>query len=538
MIRSTKFLTIVSLGLLSAASYAHHSFQATFKSDAKIDVEGVVTKFSFRNPHIVINLDVTNADGSVTNWMSEGAAATLMRRSGWDRDTVKPGDVIRVHGDSTHDGSPMVSIDSVDVLDPSNGAVVRTLSRDSGGGGGEEYTAKAAAMSATLADGKPNLSGAWTNHGMAGGRPAPPKLTFSEAGAALQAQYDKANDPQIFCDEPGLVRQLNTPHPIRFTQLEDRVVIEYEEYAGRREIPYGSATPAAGVKTHFGDSVARYEGDTLVIETVNLLANPSSPEGHQLSDQTTTVERYTRADTDKYGPTISIHITISDPVNLTEDGSVSRDKMSAGEYEFIENDCQPPLRDRTAVNRAASFFLTSHGPGDGANLGGLDGADRHCADLAATVGAGDKNWRAYLSKTGEGGVNARDRIGAGPWYNVRGELVASDVENLHSDQNNVTKTTVMDERGRKVNGRGDDPNRHDILTGSQLDGTALNNDSDTTCSNWTGNGEGSALVGHFDREGGGDNPTSWNSAHASRGCSQTDLQGSGGDGLFYCMVAN
>ncbi len=537
MIHTVRFFVFVSLAFLGSVAYAHHSFQATFKPDAKIDVEGVVTKFSFRNPHIVINFDVTNSDGSVTSWMSEGAAATLMRRAGWDRDTVKPGDVIRVHGDSTHDGSPMVSIDSVDVMDPTSGAVVRTLSRQAGGGN-DQATVKAAAMPLTLADGKPNLTGAWTNHGMASGRPGPPNITFNELGTSVQESYDKANDPQIFCDAPGLVRQLNTPHPIRITQLEDRVVIEYEEYAGRREISYGSGTPAVGLKTHFGDSLARYEGDALVIETVNLLGNPSSPEGHQLSDQTATVERYTRADSYDYGPTISIHVTVSDPVYLAEDGSISRDKMSAGEYEFIENDCQQPLRERTSVNPAASFFLTSHGPGDGANLGGLDGADQYCADLAAIVSAGDKKWRAYLSTTGEGGVNARDRIGAGPWYNVRGELVASDVENLHSDQNKLTKASVVDEQGRMVNGRGDDPNRHDILTGSQMDGTALNNDSDTTCSNWAASGEGSALVGHFDREGGGQNPTSWNSAHASRGCSQTDLQGSGGDGLFYCMAAD
>lgn len=533
---TVRFLTIASLTFLGSVAFAHHSFQATFKSDAKIDVEGVVTDFSFRNPHIIINLDVTNADGSVTSWMSEGAAATLMRRAGWAKDTVKSGDVIRVHGDSTHDGSPMVSIDSVDVLYPATGAVVRTLNRQ-GGRGDAQPTVKAAAMPLALADGKPNLTGAWTNHGMRGGRPAPPNIEFNELGASVQANFDKSSDPQIFCDAPGLVRQLNTPHPIRITQLDDGVVIEYEEYAGRREISYGSDIPATGLKSHFGDSVARYEGNALVIETTNLLANPSSPEGHQLSDQTTTVERYSRADSDDYGPTISIQITISDPLYLVEDGSVSRKKMSAGEYEFIENDCQPPLRERLAVNPAASFFLTSHGPGNGADLGGLEGADQYCSDLAATVGIGDKDWRAYLSTTGEGGVNARDRIGAGPWYNVKGELVASDVENLHSEQNSVTKMTVVDEQGRRVNGRGDDPNRHDILTGSQLDGTALNNDTDTTCSNWTGSGEGSALVGHFDREGGGQNPTSWNSAHASRGCSQTDLQGSGGDGLFYCMVA-
>ena len=134
------------------------------------------------------------------------------------------------------------------------------------------------------------------------------------------------------------------------------------------------------------------------------------------------------------------------------------------------------------------------------------------------------------------GVDARDRIGKGPWYNAKGDLVARDVAQLHSDENNVTKASVVDERGQAVNGRGDEPNRHDILTGSLLDGTAANTDSDTSCSNWTANGEGSALVGHFDRVGGGQNPTSWNSAHGSRGCSQENLQGTGGDGLFYCFA--
>lgn len=339
------FRSMLLITVLAGTVQAHHSFQATFKPDAKIDVEGVVTKFSFRNPHIIINLDVTNADGSVTNWMSEGAAATLMRRAGWARDTVKPGDVIRVHGDSTHDGSPMVSIDSVDVLDATTRAVVRTLDRQ-GGGANNEPTAKAAPMPLALADGKPNLTGAWTNHGMRGGRPSPPSIKYNALGAAQQASYDKANDPQIFCEPPGLVRQLNTPHPLRITQLDDRVVFEYEEYAGRREIPYGSSIPAAGPKSHFGDSVARYDGNSLVIETVNLLGNPSSPEGHQLSDQATTIERYTRADSEEYGPTISIQVTISDPLYLVEDGSISRDKMSAGVYEFIENDCRPPLRAR------------------------------------------------------------------------------------------------------------------------------------------------------------------------------------------------
>jgi hypothetical protein len=183
-----------------------------------------------------------------------------------------------------------------------------------------------------------------------------------------------------------------------------------------------------------------------------------------------------------------------------------------------------------------SFFLTSVGPGDGANLGGLAGADAYCVTLAEAAGIMGKTWRAYLSTTGDGGVNARDRIGSGPWFNVEGVMIAQDVTNLHSEDNNLTKETQLDESGHVVNGRGDSPNRHDILTGSQLDGAAFGGDDDTTCDNWTSNGEGSARVGHHDRQGGGEDPRSWNSAHGSRGCSQADLVGTGGDGLFYCFA--
>ena len=344
MQRIVKILALVSVIVSGTSALAHHSFQATFKSDAKIHVEGVVTRFSFRNPHIIVYLDGTNEYGSVTQWMSEGGAATLMRRAGWDRNTLKPGDRVRVYGDSTHDGSPMVSIDSVEILDPGSMAVMKTLGET--GSGANAPTEKAAPMPLMLEDGRPNLSGAWTNHGMEGGRPGPPNLIYNATGKALQATWDKANDPQVFCDPQGVVRQLNTPHPLRITQLDDRVIIEYEEYAGRREIFLGSGSPTVGEKSHLGDSLARYEGDALVIETVNLLANPGSPDGYLLGDQTTTVDRYRRADSERYGPTIRINVTISDPVNLAGDGSINRDKMSAGEYEFIENDCTPPLRDR------------------------------------------------------------------------------------------------------------------------------------------------------------------------------------------------
>jgi len=188
-----------------------------------------------------------------------------------------------------------------------------------------------------------------------------------------------------------------------------------------------------------------------------------------------------------------------------------------------------------------TFFITSAGPGDGANLGGLEGADAHCETLASAVGAGGMGWMAYLStidEDGGAGVHARDRIGMGPWHNQAGALIANDVDELHSEAANLTKESILTEMGEMVNGRGDDPNMHDILTGSNMDGTAYTGEEYDNCGNWMSNAEdGSAAVGHHDRIGGGQNPTSWNSAHASRGCSQENLQGTGGNGFFYCFAA-
>ncbi|MDA0929545.1 MAG: hypothetical protein O2861_15830 [Proteobacteria bacterium] len=186
-----------------------------------------------------------------------------------------------------------------------------------------------------------------------------------------------------------------------------------------------------------------------------------------------------------------------------------------------------------------SFFITSVGSGDGANLGGLAGADAHCQQLAEAAGSRGKTWHAYLSAHASGNtpaVDARDRIGFGPWYNANGVEVASTINNLHSPGNNLNKQTALTENGATVNGRGDDPNQHDILTGSTLDGREVEDGSNHTCSNWTSNGSGTANVGHFDRTGGGQNPTSWNAAHGSRGCSQSDLVATGGNGYFYCFA--
>jgi len=189
-----------------------------------------------------------------------------------------------------------------------------------------------------------------------------------------------------------------------------------------------------------------------------------------------------------------------------------------------------------------TFFVTSVGAGKGADFGGLEGADKYCQSLAATAGAGGKAWRAYLSTQASGSapaVNAKDRIGKGPWQNAKGVVVAKDVAELHG-ANNLTKQTALTEKGDVVNGRGDTPNKHDVLTGSQPDGTAFAAGEDKTCGNWTKSGEGSAIVGHADRTGLDTSPPalSWNSSHPTRGCSDSALVTTGGAGLLYCFVAN
>jgi hypothetical protein len=203
---------------------------------------------------------------------------------------------------------------------------------------------------------------------------------------------------------------------------------------------------------------------------------------------------------------------------------------------------QPMGGEAWAQQNAMSFFVTSAGSGKGADLGGLEGADRHCQTLAQAAGSTGKTWRAYLSTQGTGAVNARDRIGKGPWQNAKGDVIAKSVEDLHGASNNLTKQTAVTEKGAVVNGRGDQPNMHDILTGSQLDGTAFPAGDDRTCGNWTKSGaDGAAMVGHHDRTGLNEEPPakSWNTSHPSRGgCSQDALKGTGGAGLFYCFAAN
>ena len=186
-----------------------------------------------------------------------------------------------------------------------------------------------------------------------------------------------------------------------------------------------------------------------------------------------------------------------------------------------------------------SFFISSVGSGKGVDLGGLEGADRHCQSLATAAGAGKRKWRAYLSTTGTPAVNARERIGKGPWYSFEGRLIARNVDELHTS-NNINRLVALNEKGKNVNGRADKPNTHDIITGSAPDGRASTDGKDTTCGNYTKSGEGAVLLGHHDRLGLRDDDAarSWNSSHPSRGCSQDNLVTTGGAGLIYCFAAN
>lgn len=515
---------------------AHHAIVSTYDVEKTTSVRGVVTQFLFKNPHARVYFEVTEEDGSVTKWAGDGSASTILRREGWTAKTLEPGDFIQIIGSSSRDGSPMVMMDSVSLLNE-DGSIAEEVY-----GSVEDfsltYDASLLELPLKLDDDVPNLSGIWTGQGSPHTPPRGIKAPLNETGLEIQENYDITADVQVFCDTPGIVRQGGmTPHGVKISQFDDRVVFEYEEY-GITHTAYFDATKAAtGIKTHMGDSVARYENGSLVIETSNLLSEQMHAGGNRMSDQAMVTQIYTRVDEADVSALMKIQTRISDPLHFTEDTEFENIKMASAPYEFIENGCVPPLRERVSVHPAMNFFLTSVGVGDGANLGGLEGADAHCVALADNVGQGNKQWHAYLSTTGNNAVNARDRIGTGPWYNAKGDVVAVDIDDLHGHAGvGWTKSSVVTERGALVNGRGDKPNRHDILTGSLADGTRSAFVSDTTCGNWTSNGDGSALIGHFDLVGGGDNPTSWNSAHKSRGCSQSDLQATGGDGLFYCFA--
>jgi hypothetical protein len=362
--RSTHLKTITVVALLSIASgaFAHHSFQATFDSDVTITVDGVVKDFRFRNPHVLIYLDVSNDDGTVTNWMAEGSSATGWRRSGWKNDSLELGDKLRITGNATHDGSAMVSIDDFALLDATGNTVIAKLSKDEDPAisKGQSVQVSIDASPAEvyflpprLPTGEPNFSGTTIQEdrlipgdGRGPDRNDPP-MPYNQAGeSALQAS-SLANDPQVFCDPPGVVRQAGyTPYGFKLQQYPDHITIEYEEYGSRRSIFFGDRLPKPGVRSHLGDSVARYEGDTLVIETVNLLANLSGHRGKPISDEARVTEVYSRTDNPEFGTVVQTETTVTDPKFLTEPWTIKRYKPYSPGYEFIENECASPLRER------------------------------------------------------------------------------------------------------------------------------------------------------------------------------------------------
>jgi len=334
------------LTLNSASVNAHHSFAATFTEDI-IVVEGVVERVKFTNPHVIVYFEVTDAAGDKTTWLAEGGSATSLRNEGWDKNTLSKGDIIRITGASTRNGSPMVSMQdsgSVEILDPVSGAVLVKP-------GGDVVVEAIVRMPLQLANGWPNMTGAWTGEATGRvGRPIDnvPPFAYNAAGAAIQAKFDPANDPQVWCEPPGLVRQAGfTPHPVRIQQFSDRILISYEEYGGVREIYLDDRDYNNGSdeKTHLGQSMARYEGQKLIIESKNLLPNLSATNGNLLSDQTTTVETYYREDAADGRAVLKMDLVATDPVYLTEPWRFSWGKYAEKDYEFIEVECEVPLRD-------------------------------------------------------------------------------------------------------------------------------------------------------------------------------------------------
>jgi hypothetical protein len=371
-ITHTKTIAVAVLLSIAGSAIAHHSFQATFNSDVEITVDGAITDFRFRNPHVIIYLDVTNDDDTVTNWMAEGSAATGWRRSGWANDSLNPGDILRVTGNATHDGSPMISIGELAMLDATGENVIAKLSSNEDPAVALGQSTQAANTDSagevyiiplTLPTGEPNFSGTTMQKqrlGPGGGGPPDandPDMPYNQLGESALAASSIANDPQVFCDPPGVVRQAGyTPYGFKLMQYPDHITIEYEEYGSRRAIFFSDELPKPGVRTPLGDSVARYESDALIIETVNLLGNFSGHRGKPISDEARVTEVYTRIDDPDVGSIVQTETTVTDPRFLTEPWTINRYKLYSSDYEFIKNECTSPLRERPANTFQYSEF--------------------------------------------------------------------------------------------------------------------------------------------------------------------------------------
>jgi hypothetical protein len=342
-----KTIFAIGLGAMLAAhsAHAHHAWAAVFTEET-MDIEGYVTEYNFKNPHVNIMLSVADENGVETEWMATGPAASPFRSWGWSEETVEVGQYLQLTGRKSRTGAPMIVLIADDIrngnllqLNPADGSIIRSVV---GTVTESQAPTEVASLPLTLSDGRVNLTGTWLS-GPRGRREPPP---FNEVGAALQANFDALNDPAFAtCSPPGLVRQVaGTPHPMRITQYDDRVVFEFEEHGGRREVFLDGREPETSEHTRFGHPTARYQGNELIIETNQLLGNLANNGGNALSDQTTTVERYRRVDSPERGPTFEMSMAISDPEYLNNTWTVSWQKVFAPEgLDFVETDCKLPL---------------------------------------------------------------------------------------------------------------------------------------------------------------------------------------------------
>ncbi|MGI9259327.1 MAG: DUF6152 family protein [Gammaproteobacteria bacterium] len=346
MMNRFRLMIVFPVALLTATTAnAHHAAGAVFTNE-EIEIEGVVTEFRFVNPHVNILLDVTNNNGDVTEWMVTGPAAPPMRRWGWTADTLRPGQLIRFTGKKSRTGAPMLLIESSEIqsgrfveLNPADGSVVRRLQEIPDDSQAPDPTVS---LSLSLDDGRPNLTGMWLG-GL--GRDAVPPPPFNASGAALQAGFDALNDPAFAeCRDHGLVRQAMSGHPMRITQNDDHVVFEYEQGAVTRVIHLDGRDVLSDEHSDFGHHVARYDNDSLIIETTQLLGRYTGTRGNALSDRSTVTETYRRIDTPEVGAAIEMTLVVNDPEYLTAPWRMTRRKnLAATDYEFIGVDCALPL---------------------------------------------------------------------------------------------------------------------------------------------------------------------------------------------------
>jgi len=338
------FSLIIYFGL---PANAHHSFAATFDETRLVTMHGYVSSLKFTNPHVVIYFIVTNDDGVAEEWYVETASPISLRRRGWDANTLSQGDYIRVTANPSRNGTRMIGVQqpwddtALAYADPLTGEAIASI------GSEDVEDASVTNMPLQLADGTPNFSGYWT--GEATGRVGSPRANvpfhdFNEEAAELQAMFDPKDDPQVWCEPPGLVRQAGfTPHPVHIEQYEDRVIISYEEYAGRRVIYFDKRDVVGGEHSHLGQSWARYDDQKLIIESSHLLPNLTATTGNLLSDETTTIETYYRDDTDDGRAVLKSELVATDPVNLLSPVTFIWGKYSTSNYEFTDVVCEKPL---------------------------------------------------------------------------------------------------------------------------------------------------------------------------------------------------